>query len=79
MIVGIILDITPLASTHDRRNFECGVISLKRADIGIYALMVDAIHERAAQFYQQFGFIPFDAQPLRLFLVLNALKNEVVQ
>jgi len=45
-------------------------------DIGIYALMVDAIDERAKHFYQQFGFIPLAEWPLRLFLPIASFNEK---
>jgi len=46
--------------------------------IGIHALIVDAIDERAQQFYQQFGFFPLappqpGSQQRRLFLPLKSI------
>lgn len=39
--------------------------------LAVYVLVVDAIDESAAAYYQQFGFVPFLQQPRRLFLVLK--------
>ena len=39
--------------------------------IAVYALVVDALNEKAKSYYQQFGFIPFPNQPLKLFLPLE--------
>ncbi len=36
--------------------------------MAVYAVVVDALNDRAAEFYQQFGFIPMPSQPLKLFL-----------
>lgn len=41
--------------------------------IGSMAVVVDALHEQAAQFYLKFGFIPFPSQPLRLFLPMKTI------
>ncbi len=38
--------------------------------MAVYALAVDALHEEAGAYYQQFGFIAFKDQPLKLFLPL---------
>ena len=49
--------------------------------MAVYAVIVDALNNRAAEFYRQFGFIPLPSQPLRLFLPLDsviALTNENV-
>ena len=39
--------------------------------IAFYALVVDALDSKAKAYYQQFGFIPFPNQPLKLFLPLE--------
>jgi len=36
--------------------------------LAIFAIVVDAIDERAAAFYRDFGFLPFPTRPLRLFM-----------
>ena len=36
--------------------------------LGIYAIVVDAKHEKAAAFYRDYGFLPFPTRPLRLFM-----------
>lgn len=38
--------------------------------LAVYAIVVDALNLSAAEFYRQFGFIPFPEKPLRLFLPL---------
>lgn len=43
--------------------------------IAIYALVVDAKDESAKRFYERFGFIPFGAQPSRLFLPLASVAD----
>lgn len=42
-------------------------------EIAIYAMVVDAIDERAQRFYEQFGFSPFGSESLRLFLPLKSV------
>ncbi|MGR8981445.1 MAG: hypothetical protein ACU84H_15330 [Gammaproteobacteria bacterium] len=37
----------------------------------VYAIVVDALNPSAAEFYQQFGFIDFPGQPLKLFMPLS--------
>lgn len=44
---------------------------LERSEIALYALIVDAIHETAAAFYQHFGFQRTTDDPLRLYLPLR--------
>src|SRR5437016_12235709 len=42
------------------------VIDASRS-LAVFAIVVDAIDERAAAFYRDFGFEPFPSRPLRLF------------
>ena len=46
------------------------------SEIGIYTVRVDAIDERAKQFYLKHEFIPFQDSPLSLFLPLKTIKRE---
>ena len=39
--------------------------------MAVYAVVVDALDESAAEFYRQFGFIPLPSQPLKLFLPMD--------
>ena len=41
--------------------------------IGACAVRVEAIDSAAAGFYRHFGFVPFDAQPLHLFLPISTV------
>ena len=43
--------------------------------IGVYAVVVDALHERAGAFYERYGFLPFPSRPLRLYLPLRTLEQ----
>lgn len=45
-------------------------------EIGIYAVRVDAVDERAKQFYLKHEFIPFQDSPLSLFLPIKTIKQE---
>ncbi|MFZ2508271.1 MAG: GNAT family N-acetyltransferase [Steroidobacteraceae bacterium] len=46
--------------------------------LGIYAIIVDAKHDRASAFYQSLGFQPFPSRRLRLFLTIaTALQARV--
>ncbi len=47
------------------------------SEIGIYAVRVDAINQRAKEFYLKYEFIPFEDQPLSLFLPLKTIKQEL--
>jgi GNAT superfamily N-acetyltransferase len=42
--------------------------------MGIFAVVVDAINEIAANFYQHFGFTPDPEQPLRLFQTMASIR-----
>ena len=39
--------------------------------VGVYAMIVDATNEAAKHFYMAFGFLPFQNDPMRLFLPLG--------
>ena len=43
--------------------------------IGLYAVVVDALHDRASAFYERYGFAPFPSQPLRLYLPLRTFEQ----
>ncbi len=43
--------------------------------MAVYAVVVDALNERAAGFYRQFGFIHLPSQPLRLFLPMDSVTS----
>jgi len=50
--------------------------------LGVYAIVVDvvavdALHDRARAYYEQFGFISFPDQPLRLFLPLETISRSL--
>lgn len=47
-------------------------------EIGIYAVRVDAIDDKAKQFYLKHEFIPFEDSPLSLFLPLKTIKQEFI-
>lgn len=40
-------------------------------DLAVFAIIVDAKNEAASQFYRSFGFIPFPANPSRLFMLTS--------
>ena len=46
-----------------------------RAEMGVFALAVDAKDEQAAAFYRHHGFIMFESQPLKLFLPLSTIAK----
>jgi GNAT superfamily N-acetyltransferase len=45
--------------------------------VGLFAVLVDAIDEKAKGFYLKYGFIPFEGQPLTLFLPLATIKAAI--
>lgn len=50
------------------------------AEVGAYAMLVNAKDESAAKFYRHHGFIPFEHEPLRLFLpIATALQASNAQ
>jgi GNAT superfamily N-acetyltransferase len=51
-------------------------LALELADqVGIHAVVVDAKHAAARQFYEGLGFIPFRDAPLSLFLPIATVRN----
>ncbi len=44
-------------------------------EIAAWAVLVDALDERAAQFYRRFGFRPFEEQPLTLYVPMAELPT----
>lgn len=47
--------------------------------LGIYAIVVDAKHEKAAAFYREYGFQPFPTRPLRLFMPIATARKALEQ
>lgn len=45
--------------------------------MAVYAVVVDALNDQAAEFYRQFGFIPMPSQPLKLFLPMESVASLV--
>ena len=43
--------------------------------IGVYAVVVDALHDRAGAFYERYGFVPFPSRPPRLHLPLRTFEQ----
>src|SRR5262245_53499223 len=39
--------------------------------LAVFAIVVDAIDEKATAFYREFGFQPFPSRPLRLFMLIS--------
>lgn len=46
-----------------------------RAELAVYALVVDAKDDDAARFYRHHGFVPFGDEPRQLFLPLDRLRG----
>ncbi len=47
--------------------------------VGVYAVLVDAKDQQAADFYGKFGFMPLLDQPLTLFLPVSAQLLQAIQ
>ena len=45
--------------------------------MAVYAVVVNALNDRAAGFYHQFGFISLPNQPMKLFLPLDSVSDTV--
>lgn len=43
--------------------------------VGVYAVVVDALNDRASTFYERYGFVPFPSRPLRLYLPLQTFER----
>ncbi len=50
-------------------------VTLAAETIGVHAVLVDAIDERAACFYRVYGFIPLADAPLMFFLPLDTIRQ----
>lgn len=46
-------------------------------EVGIYAVVVDAIDDRAKAFYEKYGFIAFEENPLTLFLPIATIRAAI--
>ncbi|GAB6041483.1 GNAT family N-acetyltransferase [Endothiovibrio diazotrophicus] len=46
--------------------------------MAVYAVVVEAIDERAAAFYDRFGFLPLRSHPLKRFLPLDSFAESAV-
>ncbi|NJL18464.1 MAG: hypothetical protein HC938_16200, partial [Nitrospira sp.] len=62
--------ISAFAGTRDV-EFRYPSASLPAEHVGMYAVVVDAIDETAAAFYQKHSFTPLTDQPLRLFFPIG--------
>ena len=71
----------PLTASHRLDEFECGEPlldewlkrrALANQSSGVRALLVQALHVRARQFYEHYGFQPSPTHPLTLMLRLPA-------
>ena len=72
-----------LAVDHSAQGIKLGAALLQDAvhralivshNAGVRALLVHALHERAKQFYEHYGFQESPQHPMTLMLRLNALK-----
>ena len=48
-------------------------------EAGVHLLVVDALDDGAASFYQKFGFVPLPEQPLKLFLPMTTILKSLAQ
>jgi len=53
--------------------------SLAGESVGIYGMLIDAKHEKAKQFYQQYGFQSLVINPLILFASLKDLRKTIAK
>ncbi len=78
----VLLGRLAVAKSHQRQ----GIGSILLADalqrivqasqaVAVYAVVVDALNDRAADFYRQFGFIPLPGQQLKLFLPMDSASS----
>jgi GNAT superfamily N-acetyltransferase len=44
-------------------------------ELGVYAVTVDALDERAKTFYLKYGFVTIDADPLHLYLEMKIIRQ----
>jgi GNAT superfamily N-acetyltransferase len=78
----VLLGRLAVAKSHQGRGFG-GIliadalqrIALASQTMAVYAVVVDALTDRAAGFYQQFGFIPVPSQALKLFLPMESVAT----
>jgi hypothetical protein len=42
--------------------------------LGIHAIVVDALDDEATSFYERFGFLPLTDNAMRLFLTLSTIR-----
>ncbi len=80
LVLAVQLGRLPVAESHHGKGLGSILVadSLQRIAqasqvMAVYAVVVDALNDRVAEFYRQFGFIPLPRQPLKLFLPLNAV------
>jgi GNAT superfamily N-acetyltransferase len=73
----------PLAAAHRAQGIKLGVALLQDAvnravmvsqNAGVRALLVHALHDRAKEFYQHYGFQSSPLHPLTLMLRLHTSK-----
>lgn len=48
-----------------------------RQVMAVYAMVVDARNDRAAEFYHKFGFTSLPSQPMKLFLPLDSVTDQI--
>ncbi len=80
----VLLGRLPVAESHQSKGLGSILVAdslqrIARASqvMAVYAVVVDALNHRVAEFYRQFGFIPLPSQPLKLFLPMDAVTKLV--
>ena len=78
----VLLGRLAVAKSHQRHGLGSILLAdaLKRVVqasqvMAVYALVVDALQDRAAEFYKQFGFIALPSKPLKLFLPMDSVAD----
>jgi GNAT superfamily N-acetyltransferase len=78
----VLLGRLAVAESHQRMGLGSILLADALQRIGqasqvmaVYAVVVEALNDRVAEFYRQFGFIPLPSQPLKLFLPMECVAT----
>ncbi len=84
LVLVVLLGRLAIAESHQGKGLGSILVadSLQRIAqasqvMAVYAVVVDALNHRVAEFYRQFGFIPLPSQPLKLFFPTDAITTLV--
>lgn len=58
-----------------KHAFESAITTSDK--IGVYAIRVDALHEKAKEYYKKYGFLELQDAPLTLILPLSTIKKAI--